>query len=393
MGIIIRRNFNQQEGRRVKDTTQPVELVTGTASERRDNRFPQYDFRGYHRFAPRSVLDGRNGSPYSRQISKNGVLESCGIDWYERHAQRLELMLSTTGEPTVLLRRQWTGERAPSWDRSRGQAKHRDPTSFGGNFVGGHVKFDNLRKNDVEFLRYLNPRNCEGRIYIRVSPTVEDLELKDIGMFQQFEPSCWTLPVPILRDRDVIVRFDPITGDEAWRYEILNVTRNVGFLNKQAAQQFQMKRFEKTDPIYNIRVIDLEDGGVGDLAGGDSLKGTGTILSDQIEAQFGDGVGDRGFSQGYNQGYTGGFDDGFSNRDFVDIPDEDINALLDEPYGQNRQDEFGYGDIQQTAEGAGTSFEQQDLLYGFREGYRDGFRDGQTEFRRRQRARRARGRV
>ena len=55
--------------------------------------------------------------------------------------------------------------------------------------------------------------------------------------------------------------------------------------------------------------------------------------------------------------------------------------------------EFSYGDIQQTAEGFGTPSDKQDFVYGYREGYKDGFRDGQTEFRRRQRARRARGRL
>lgn len=393
MGIVIRRNPNQLNGRRLKETTQPSELDTGTAAERRDNRFVQFDFTGYHRFTPRSVLDGRNGSGYSRQIGKNGVLEAKGIDWFARHSQRLEMMLSVTGESTTLLRRMWTGERAPSWDRHRGQTKHRDPTGFGGSFVGGYVKYNNTRKDAVEFLRYINSRNAEGRIFIRVSPTNEDLLLKPEGMYQDFEARCWSLPIPILKDRDILIRYDPISGDEAWRYEVLNVTRNVGFLNKEAAQQFQMKRFEKTDPIYNIRLIDLEDGGVGDLAGGDSTVGTGTVLSDQIEKQFGDGYSDRGFSQGYNLGYTRGHNDGISNKDFIDIPDDNIDALLDEPYGQNRQDTFGYGDIVQTADSAGVPFDKQDWLYGYREGYKDGYRDGQEEYRKRQRVRRARGRL
>ena len=72
------------------------------------------------------------------------------------------------------------------------------------------------------------------------------------GLMQTPEPTAWTLSTPRIRDRDVLVLFDPETNEETWRYEILEVTRNRNILNSFGSQAFSMKRQDKTDQISGI---------------------------------------------------------------------------------------------------------------------------------------------
>jgi len=341
MAIIVRRNRNQQEGRRVTQYTMPIELQRGTAQEQLDNAFEPYPYDGYHKFTPSSYLTGAVGSPYSSQSRKDGSRVSCGLDWYSRLIQRHEMLLRVTGESVDVLRRKWTGERCPDHDNIRGQTRSRCPVCYGTNFVGGYVK-------------YINAREPNGRTFIRLGPTEEDLELQETGMWQKFIPSCWTLPTPTLRDRDIVITYDPDTGEETWRYEILAVTRNRGFFGKFTQQTFTMQRLDRTDPVYKVDVLDLMDDGPGVLQGDD------TILQDQVEEAYGDTYNDRGYSNGYQAGYTEGFHDGLNNREYHDVADFDMDGMLDNIYSQWRADAYGVENFQA----------------GFREGYEDGYKDG-----------------
>lgn len=342
MGIVIKRARHQQEGEHVKSTTMPIELQRGTSAEQACNEFEGYPFGGYHAFTPADYLKGANGSPYSRQYTCDGKLLACGINWFERHVQRLDVLLRTTGESVCLLRRKWTGERCPRCGRDSrtNRGYYRCPICFGTNFVGGYV-------------RYINSREPNGNIFVRFNPTQEDLLMQDVGLVQGFNPAGWTLPCPIIRDWDVIIRYDPRTGEETWRYEVVNVTRNKGFFGVSTAQNLAMSRVDKTDPIYQIREVDLEDNLVGRLADDHDED---DLLQTQYEDRYGQGHEDRGFSEGYEVGFIQGFADGQGNNDYYELPNNDA-----------------YGNLQLVEE------EKENWLLGYRAGYEDGFECGQED--------------
>lgn len=347
MGIVIRKNKNIQENRKIRQDVKNIDLVHGTEPEQECADVGVYEFSGYHRNTIQCYLQGTGGSPYSRQVDKNtGELTSCGLNFYERLVQRHELLIQSTGEKVCLLRRKWTGELCPCFDKLRGRANARCPMCFGTGYVGGYVPF-------------INPKEADGRIFIRVNPNEEDLLLKEQGLWQKNDITAWALPSPILRDRDILIRFDPDTHEETWRYEVLNVTRNMGLFNTQTAQVFTMARKDKTHPINNVRLVDLLNNQVGDL------RGSGDELQDKIEQDFGDGFNDGGFSLGYFSGYDMGYHDAFYNKQFRSIPDDDLDGVADDPFGRHKD--------------RAPLEENEFWLTGYREGYKDGFEDGDLQ--------------
>jgi hypothetical protein len=80
--------------------------------------------------------------------------------------------------------------------------------------------------------------------------TVEDLKLgPHAHLEQQYEPACWTLPNPAIRDRDLIVRFD-FNDDVEYIYEVLDVTKDKLFYRHFTRQRLRLKRLDKTDIVY-----------------------------------------------------------------------------------------------------------------------------------------------
>jgi hypothetical protein len=211
---------------------------------------------------------------------------------------------------------------------------------FGTGFVGGFVEF-------------INTREANGRIFMRVGPTEEKLTLETTGLHQAFAPGCWTLPVPTVRDWDIVVRYDSDTGEETWRYEVMSVTRNKGFYNVPTVQNFSLIRLDKTDPRYNLRWVDLADNLVGQLSGDHD---NADLLQTQIENRFGDGAGDQGFSDGYKVGFLNGFDDGKQNEDYQPYFDHRTQAKIVPPTNLPSTEAW---------------------LLGLQTGYRDGFKEGQ----------------
>ncbi len=345
MGIVIRRALHQQEGEKIKSTTMPIDLQKGTVSEQQDNQFDAYPYNGYHKSTISDYLMGRNGSPYSRQYNVDGQILSCGINWYDSLVQRLDMMIQATGEPVTLWRRKWTGETCPKCYNDRLQRGNaRCPICVGTGFVGGFVQF-------------INTRESTGRIYIRIGPTEEDLVNETTGLHQVFRPASWTLPTPIVRDRDLVIRYDPKTGEETWRYEILNVTRNKGFFNVPTVQNFTLARLDKTSPFYRLDWVTLGNNSVGQLAGHHDAADK---LQVQIDNRFGDSFGDQGFSQGYKDGFIKGAADGRINQDYIDIPDKNVAGCVDTPYGL----------------GIDNPIDKEAYLLGFQAGYKDGFGEG-----------------
>ena len=57
-----------------------------------------------------------------------------------------------------------------------------------------------------------------------------------------------------MKDRDVLVRFNEDNTEE-FRYEVLDVTRQRVMFTQTGAQKFRMKRFPKTDIMYQFPVV------------------------------------------------------------------------------------------------------------------------------------------
>jgi hypothetical protein len=113
---------------------------------------------------------------------------------------------------------------------------------FGTGFVQGYVQF-------------FNPRRSDRRILIRVEPAADDVNIVDRGGLEPaYEPSAWTIAFPAVKDRDVLIRFNPDNTEE-YRYEVLDVTRVRAFFTQTGAQKFRMKRFPVTSIIYQIPII------------------------------------------------------------------------------------------------------------------------------------------
>ena len=80
--------------------------------------------------------------------------------------------------------------------------------------------------------------------------TTEDLKLGAHQHLEQvYEPQCWTLPTPAIKDRDLIVRFD-FNDDIEYIYEVLDTTKDKLFYRHFTRQKLRLKRLDKTDIVY-----------------------------------------------------------------------------------------------------------------------------------------------
>jgi hypothetical protein len=215
-------------------------LTTDGTNNDESGDFDRFDHCGSYRHrSPRGFWQGQcTGSYFGGVQLRDGVLvrES---DVRTHMLQREELLLETTGEPFVLLRRLWTGIRCTCHMLRREHADQRCPICYGTGFVNGYEQF-------------FNPRRTDSRILIRVDPAVDDLSIQDKGgLTPEYQPSCWTIAFPAIKDRDVLIRFNE-DNTEAFRYEILDVTRVKAFFGQSGVQKFNMKRFHRTDVIYQI---------------------------------------------------------------------------------------------------------------------------------------------
>jgi hypothetical protein len=177
-----------------------------------------------------------------------------GINAFETNIQRQEIILSVTGDQFILLRRRWTGRVCRRISHRNEHPHARCSLCYGSSFEGG-------------FDRYIHPReirpgepNPNGFIAARVSPYNDEVGLVESrGLTAEAtDMSIWTLAIPTIRDRDVLIRykFDIETGRtfEEFRYEVITVQRNVLLLGKDGAQHITLKRLNKTDEIYKFPV-------------------------------------------------------------------------------------------------------------------------------------------
>lgn len=195
------------------------------------------DHCGYHQPLPWQVLNNKNDCGSYLGGDYNGFR---GIDIFQRAMDREEELMENVGEKCVLLRRLWSGETCTCVTLKRQHPKIRScKFCYGTGYIGGYEQIFNLRRADQ-------------RVMIRFYEATEDLKLGDHShLSQEFQPPAMALFKPIVKDRDVIIRFD-FTGDIEYIYEILNVNRERFLFNKYGRQKLSTIRLDKTDIIYQV---------------------------------------------------------------------------------------------------------------------------------------------
>lgn len=208
--------------------------------------FQSYDYVGWHRTDPVSLLAGDCLGTYygGEQFCADGYgvgFQLRGIPFNEVNNQRQEELLEIDGEPCCLLRRRTTGITCSCYEPTTQNPGLRCSFCYGTGFVTGYDQ-------------YFFPKRSDGRILVKFGPTDDDVKIEDEGLEGYFIPNCWTLTVPALKSRDVLIRFN-VDGTEEFRYKILKVTRNRLLNSISGAQKFDAVRVRRTDPIYQWRAF------------------------------------------------------------------------------------------------------------------------------------------
>lgn len=177
-----------------------------------------------------------------------------GIDVFEGTLEREEMLLGITGEPFILLRKKWTGRTCPHMSNRDEHASARCGICFHTGFVGGYDRYIHTRR--------LRPseENPNGFFQMRASEYSDEIDLNESrGLtVEKTDIQAWCPALPIIRDRDVLIRFkrdhETNTFFEEFRYEVLSVVRNTLVLSKNGAQRVTMKRLNVTEEIYKFPV-------------------------------------------------------------------------------------------------------------------------------------------
>ena len=195
------------------------------------------DHCGYHKALPWEALNGKNDCGTYLGGIYNGFR---GVDIFQRAMDREEELMENVGEKCILFRRRWEGETCSCVTLRRQHPKIRSCRfCYGTGFVGGYEQI-------------LNPRRADKRVMIRFYEATEDLKLGDhTHLMQDFQPTALALFKPMVKDRDLVVRFD-FTGDIEYIYEVLNVNRERFVFNKYGRQKLSIIRLDKTDILYQI---------------------------------------------------------------------------------------------------------------------------------------------
>lgn len=208
--------------------------------------FQPYDYVGWHRTDPEQLFAGDCIGTYygGEQFCADGYgvgFQLRGVPFNEVNDQRQEVLLDLEGDPCCLLRRRTTGITCSCYEPATQNPGLRCPNCYGTGFVTGYEQ-------------YFFPRRSDGRIMVKFDPTEEDIKIEDEGLEGYFLPNCWTLTVPPLKSRDVLIRFNE-DGTEEFRYKVLRVTRNRLLSSISGAQKFSAVRVRRTDPIYQWRAF------------------------------------------------------------------------------------------------------------------------------------------
>jgi len=217
-----------------------------SASDKDNQNFPTYPYCGYHRISPAQLFSGTCIGSYiggeRNCIDSHGASRVVrGFSLQDSNNQRQEMLLNVIGRPAVLIKRQRTGVLCSCYLASSEVADDRCPKCFGQKFVLGYEQF-------------FDPRRSDGRIMIRVSPTDDDLKPYESGLESESQPDAWTLTVPTIKDRDILVLFDEADREE-FRYEVLHVNRNNTMFGMMGCQKLKLQRIRKFDVAYQIKIF------------------------------------------------------------------------------------------------------------------------------------------
>jgi len=209
--------------------------------------FPMYDFSGYHRTDPVQLLNGTCVGSYIGGemgcIDKYGNVQILrGFSLQDQNTQRQDVLLSITGRDAILIKMVHTGITCSCYLPSSEYQDDRCPKCYGTKFVFGYEQ-------------YFNQRSSNGRIRVRPGPTVENIKQTEAGLESEFPVDLWTLSVPTIHTRDIIVLFDQDGVNEEFRYEVSDVTRNNTIVGLQGGQHMKALRIRKFDPAYQIRIF------------------------------------------------------------------------------------------------------------------------------------------
>jgi hypothetical protein len=204
--------------------------------------FEGFDYCSWRDEQPINTLTGKRDCGSYLGGEYNGFR---GFNLYDRMLGREEVLLQTTGEPVVLLKRIWDGVTCSCMNARKVSPKIRScQDCYGTGYEGG-------------YLQYMYPRRNDRRILVSFDESPENVKYGDKdNLSQNFDPHIWTLATPTIRDRDLIVRFD-FTNDIEFIYEVLNVSREKIFNRKFGRQKVSLKRMDKTDIIYTYP-LDLQ---------------------------------------------------------------------------------------------------------------------------------------
>jgi hypothetical protein len=104
--------------------------------------FPGYDFCGWHATQPSQTLNGINDCGTYLVGEYNGLR---GFSLYQRMLDQEEVLLTTTGEPVIFLKRIWDGVTCGCMDPRKMHPKVKScQECFGTGYVGGYNQFYNL---------------------------------------------------------------------------------------------------------------------------------------------------------------------------------------------------------------------------------------------------------
>lgn len=217
-----------------------------TYGEEENEDFAPYDYAGWHRVDPLKLLNGDCVGSYL--MGEKGCIDEYGNyniirgrSLQDISNERLEVLLRLSGRPAVLLRKQHTGIICSCYGNRREYQDDRCRYCYGTKFVMGYQQYYNSRRSD-------------SRIMVRVEPASEKVIMQEAGLESTFDISAWTLVIPIIKPRDIIVFYDN-GGNEDFRYEVTDVTRNTLLGNDLGAQKFRAVRIRKTDPVYQVKIF------------------------------------------------------------------------------------------------------------------------------------------
>jgi len=185
-----------------------------------------------------SYFGGEYGCSDGYETDGSGIR---GLGVQDHMLMREEYLITATGKECSLFKRLWSGKQSQHYEASKENTAYRGLDNYGTQMVGGYEQFFNSRRSD-------------GRIMVRFGPTKEDIKREEGGLENSMIPDCWTLTIPTINDGDFLIRYNQ-DGTEEWRYEIIDVTRNVTLLGESGLQKFTAVRVRKTDPIYQVRAF------------------------------------------------------------------------------------------------------------------------------------------